>query len=50
MRTNIEIDDKLLVDGGLVRNLPASDVKAMGADFIIGVNVGSPLYKKKNAF
>lgn len=42
----IEIDNKLLVDGGLVRNLPASDVKKMGADIIIGVNVGSPLYKK----
>ncbi len=45
--TPIEIDNKLLVDGGLVRNLPASDVKKMGADIIIGVNVGSPLYKKE---
>lgn len=44
--TPVEIDNKLLVDGGLVRNLPASDVKKMGADIIIGVNVGSPLYKK----
>lgn len=44
--TPIEIDNKLLVDGGLVRNLPASDVKKMGAEIIIGVNVGSPLYKK----
>jgi len=42
----IEIDGHLLVDGGLVRNLPASDAKDMGADIIIGVNVGAPLYKK----
>lgn len=45
--TPVVIDGKLLVDGGIVRNLPASDVKEMGADFIIGVNVGSPLYKKE---
>ncbi|RLD83635.1 MAG: hypothetical protein DRJ07_06305 [Bacteroidetes bacterium] len=44
--TPIEIDNKLLVDGGLVRNLPASDLRKMGADIIIGVNVGAPLYKK----
>ncbi len=45
--TPVEIDGRLLVDGGLIRNLPASDVKAMGADIIIGVDVGSPLYKKE---
>lgn len=45
--TPIVIDNKLLVDGGIVRNLPASDIKEMGADFIIGINVGSPLYKKE---
>lgn len=43
----VEIDGRLLVDGGLVRNLPASDAKNMGADIIIGVNVGSPLFKKE---
>ncbi len=44
--TPVEINNKLLVDGGLVRNLPASDLKKMGADIIIGVDVGAPLYKK----
>ncbi|MEN8122253.1 MAG: patatin-like phospholipase family protein [Bacteroidota bacterium] len=44
--TPTEIDNKLLVDGGLVRNLPVSDLKKMGADIIIGVNVGARLYKK----
>jgi NTE family protein len=43
----IEIEDKLLVDGGIVRNFPVIDAKEMGADIIIGVNVGGPLYKKE---
>jgi len=42
----VELDGKLLVDGGLVRNFPVSDVKRMGADIVIGVDVASPLYKK----
>ena len=29
----------ILVDGGVVRNFPVSDVKEMGADYIIGVNL-----------
>ncbi|MCB9508557.1 MAG: patatin-like phospholipase family protein [Deferribacteres bacterium] len=41
--TPIEIDNKLLVDGGLVRNLPVDDALAIGADLIIGVDVGAPL-------
>jgi NTE family protein len=39
----IEIDGKLLVDGGLVNNYPAEEVKNMGADIIIGVDVSDPL-------
>lgn len=42
----IEIDGRLLVDGYVVRNFPVSDLKKMGADIIIGVDVGAPLYKK----
>ncbi len=42
----IEIDKRLLVDGGVVRNFPVSDVKKMGADLVIGIDVGQPLYKK----
>ncbi|OHD71216.1 MAG: hypothetical protein A2W19_10565 [Spirochaetes bacterium RBG_16_49_21] len=44
--TPIEIDGHLLVDGGVVRNLPVSDAHEMGADFIIAVDVSAPLYKK----
>jgi NTE family protein len=45
--TAVEINNKLLVDGGLVRNFPVSDAREMGADFIIGVDVAAPLYKKE---
>ncbi|MEG2665411.1 MAG: patatin-like phospholipase family protein [Bacteroidales bacterium] len=38
--TPIEIDSFLLVDGGIVNNFPVDELKAMGADIIIGVDVG----------
>jgi len=38
----IEIDGKLLVDGGLVNNFPVEEVKKRGADIIIGVDVSDP--------
>jgi len=42
-----EIDGELYVDGGLVNNFPTDVVKKMGADIIIGVDVGAVLYKKE---
>jgi NTE family protein len=44
--TPVEINDRLLVDGGIVNNLPVSEVKKMGADFVIAVDAFGPLYKK----
>ncbi|MFW6327919.1 MAG: patatin-like phospholipase family protein [Bacteroidota bacterium] len=44
--TPIEIDGNLLVDGGLVNNFPAKEVKEMGADIIIGVNLGYQMHNK----
>lgn len=35
----VEINDQLLVDGGIVENVPVSVVKDMGADLIIGVDL-----------
>ena len=35
------IDDRLLVDGGLRQNLPVQTVRAMGADVIIAVDLGT---------
>lgn len=46
--TPIEINGRLLVDGGLSRNLPAVDVQDLGADIIIGVDVGAPLRSAEN--
>jgi NTE family protein len=39
--TPVELDGRLLVDGGEAQNLPVQTVKAMGADIVIAVNVGS---------
>ncbi|MFN3752612.1 patatin-like phospholipase family protein [Flavobacterium sp.] len=39
----VEIDGKLLIDGGVVNNYPAEEVRKMGADIIIGVDVQDDL-------
>lgn len=36
----VEIGDRLLVDGGLLDNVPADVVREMGADVVIAINVG----------
>ncbi|UCF65243.1 MAG: patatin-like phospholipase family protein [bacterium] len=41
--TPVEWGDSLLIDGGVLNNLPVDVVKKMGAEFIIAVNVGTPL-------
>ncbi len=46
--TPVRIDDKLLVDGGLVHNLPVDEALDMGADIIIGVFVGGGLESEEN--
>jgi len=35
-----EIDGRALLDGGLINNFPVDEVRKMGADIIIGVDVG----------
>ncbi len=39
----VEINGQLLVDGGLVNNLPVDQGRALGADVVIAVDVGEPL-------
>ncbi|MBU2871948.1 patatin-like phospholipase family protein [Colwellia sp. E2M01] len=39
----VEIDGQMLVDGGITNNMPVDVAKAMGADIIIAVDIGSPL-------
>ncbi|OKL40330.1 patatin-like phospholipase family protein [Pontibacter flavimaris] len=46
--TPSKMDGRVLVDGGLVQNFPVQEVLDMGADFVIGVNVGSGLEPEKN--
>jgi NTE family protein len=42
----VEIDDKLLVDGGMVRNFPVDVAKRFQPDVVIGVNLDAPLLKR----
>lgn len=39
----LEIDGRILGDGGLVNNLPVDVARRMGADVVIAVNIGTPL-------
>lgn len=41
------IDGRLLVDGGVVRNLPVEEALGLGAGYVISVNVSSPLREGK---
>jgi len=43
--TPVRYDEKLLVDGGVVNNFPVMEVKQMGADYVIGVNLNNGLEK-----
>jgi len=38
---------RLLVDGGLTRNMPVDVVRAMCADVVIAIDIGSPLLKRE---
>jgi NTE family protein len=39
----LELNGRILGDGGLVDNLPVSVARSMGADAVIAVNIGTPL-------
>lgn len=43
LRRPVEINDDLYVDGGIVNNLPVEEVRAMGADIVIAVDVDEKL-------
>lgn len=44
-----EIDGRLLIDGGLVRNVPVDIARDLGADVLIVVDIGTPLSHAKAA-
>ncbi|MFO7306101.1 MAG: patatin-like phospholipase family protein [Gammaproteobacteria bacterium] len=43
----VQRDDRLLVDGGLVDNLPVDAARSMGVDVLIVVDVSFPLYARE---
>ena len=44
----IELDGKLLVDGGVKNNYPIEELKKLGIDIVIGVDVQDDLKKQKD--
>lgn len=43
----VEDGERLLVDGGVLNNLPIEAARALGADVIIAVDVSTPLLKRE---
>ncbi len=43
----VEIDGRLLVDGGIANNLPIDEARKMCADVVIAVNISTPPLKRK---
>lgn len=43
LRKPLEVDGKLLSDGGVICNLPVKQCREIGADFVIAVNIDQPL-------
>ncbi|WP_165456694.1 patatin-like phospholipase family protein [Aquabacterium lacunae] len=43
----VEVDGRILGDGGLVNNTPVDVARSMGAQRLIVVNIGTPLFKRE---
>jgi NTE family protein len=43
----VKKDTMLLVDGGLVANIPAKETRDLGSDIVVAVNSSSPLYDRE---
>lgn len=48
LRQPIPIDDQLLVDGGVLKNIPIEEARKMGSDLVIAVDVESKLNTAKH--
>ncbi|MCC6288260.1 MAG: patatin-like phospholipase family protein [Chitinophagaceae bacterium] len=46
--TAVNMQERRLIDGGVVRNFPVQDVKRMGADIVVGSNVSTGLLSSHN--
>ncbi len=45
----VTIEGRLLVDGGIVNNIPVDVVKDMGADIVIAVDIATPILDQVNS-
>ncbi len=43
----VQLNGRWLCDGGIVDNLPTSSVRKLGADFVIGVDVFQPRFRRR---
>ncbi len=43
----LDLDGRMLGDGGLVKNLPVDIIKSMGAEVVIAINIGTPLMTRE---
>lgn len=43
----VEVDGRLIADGGVVNNFPAKELREKGMDIVIGITVEAGLYKKE---
>jgi NTE family protein len=44
----VELDGRLLIDGGIVRNLPVDIAREMGADVLICIDLDKPMAKRED--
>jgi NTE family protein len=44
----MELNNRLLIDGGIVRNVPVDIVREMGADIVICIDLDKPLPQRKD--
>jgi NTE family protein len=47
--TPVEVAGRVLVDGGVLNNVPADVARAMGADVVLAVNVGTATTREKRS-
>jgi len=45
--TPVDVEGRLLVDGGLINNLPVSAARDLGAEYIIAVDLSAPLVGRR---
>jgi NTE family protein len=43
----VEINGRMLVDGGITDNIPADVARVLGADYVIGVDVFAPILRRR---